>query len=51
VGEPSLTAAARTRASGNGMNSFSSPGTLPKRPSLKSALACSILSREEETKF
>ncbi len=33
------------------MNSRSSPATLPKRPAFQSALACSILSCEDETKF
>ncbi len=56
VGEPSPTAfppAARVmgRFSGSGMNSRSSPGTVPKRPAFQSSFACSIRSREEETKF
>ena len=33
------------------MNSISSPGTLPKWPAFHSALACSIRSLREETKF
>src|SRR5215471_2804857 len=37
--------------SGSGMNSISSPGTLPKWPAAHSALACSIRSLREETKF
>src|SRR5207237_10738380 len=37
--------------SGSGMNSVSSPGTLSKRRSFQSALACSMRSRREETKF
>ncbi len=37
--------------SGRGMNSSSSPGTFPNRPARQSALACSMRSRLEETKF
>ena len=37
--------------SGSGMNSFSSPGTVSKRPSFQSAFACSIRSLRDETKF
>ena len=37
--------------SGSGMNSISSPGTLPKWPAFHSALACSMRSLREETKF
>lgn len=36
--------------SGSGMNSVS-PGTVSKRPAFQSALACSIRSRREDTKF
>ena len=52
VGDPSLAAAVtRTRSSGNGMNSLSSPGTVPKRIAFQSCFACSMRSREEATKF
>ena len=44
-------ARAQARHSGKGMNSLSSPGTLSKRPSFQSALACSMRSLREETKF
>ncbi len=37
--------------SGSGMNSISSPGTLPKWPAFHSALACSMRSLREDTKF
>ena len=37
--------------SGSGMNSLSSPGTVSKRPAFQSALACSMRSLREETKF
>ena len=33
------------------MNSISSPGTLPKWPAVHSALACSMRSLRDETKF
>src|SRR5215470_4986268 len=41
----------RDHFSGSGMNSISSPGTLPKWPAAHSALACSMRSLREETKF
>ena len=37
--------------SGSGMNSISSPGTLSKWPAFQSALACSMRSLRDETKF
>jgi len=37
--------------SGSGMNSISSPGTFSKWPAFQSALACSMRSLREETKF
>ena len=37
--------------SGSGMNSSASPGTVSKRPAFHSALACSMRSFREETKF
>ena len=37
--------------SGNGMNSISSPGTLPKWPAFHSAFACSMRSLRDDTKF
>ena len=36
---------------GSGMNSISSPGTLPKWPAVHSALACSMRSLRDDTKF
>lgn len=41
----------RPHRSGNGMNSCSSPGTMAKRRACQSALAASIRSLEEATKF
>ena len=41
----------RSTHSGSGMNSLSSPGTVSKRPAFQSALACSMRSLREETKF
>src|SRR6185436_20478024 len=37
--------------SGSGMNSISSPGTFSKWPAFQSALACSMRSLRDETKF
>src|SRR5205085_2802174 len=44
-------AAHPTGYSGRGMNSLSSPGTISKRRAFHSALACSMRSLREETKF
>jgi len=44
-------AAVSSHFSGSGMNSISSPGTLPKWPAFHSALACSMRSLREDTKF
>ena len=41
----------RAYLSGNGMNSISSPGTLSKWPAFQSALACSMRSLRDDTKF
>src|SRR4029077_17667979 len=41
----------RTNQSGSGMNSVVSPGTISKRPAFQSALAASMRSLREETKF
>ncbi len=45
------TGALAGQLSGSGMNSSSSPGTMSKRPVFHSFFACSMRSREDDTKF
>src|SRR4029077_4640773 len=49
--EASMTETSPRCQSGSGINSLSSPGTVSKRASFQSALACSMRSLRDETKF